>query len=198
MFLNHRPTVREFRRRVSSTLLAVLLTATAATASNVLFARQVRADVTFNSALFSLINSDRASAGLGPLQWDPQLAGIAQGGAYGGCGFNLNGRADDMMQRNYFSHTILGCGSQNVFAVMNAAGIGYSSAGENIGWSSGVTDPTAAAQWINTSYMNSAGHRANILNPQFNRVAVGSSATAPGQTWTGGGSSQTNVYVSTE
>jgi uncharacterized protein YkwD len=187
------------RHRLGAIALSAGVLAAVGTATlGATFTTHARADVTFDSALFSLINQDRASAGLGPLQWDPQLASIGDGGAYGGCGFTVHGRANDMLERNYFAHTIAGCGSQNVFSVMNADGIGYRSAGENISWVAGITDPASAAQWVNTGYMNSPGHRANILNPSFTRAAVGSALTAPGQTWSGGGSTQTNVYVSDE
>ncbi len=158
--------------------------------------RAVHADVTFDQALFALINQDRAANGLPPLRWNAQLNGIGEGTPYGGCGFTVAGRAEDMINRNYFSHTI--CGSQNVFSMMNAFGVPYSSAGENIGWESGYTDPTQAAQYLNTEFMNSPEHRANILNASFTDVGVGSWATLPGQQWTGGGGSFGNVFMASE
>jgi uncharacterized protein YkwD len=158
----------------------------------------VHADATFDQVLFTLINQDRASAGLPALRWNSQLSSIGESAPYGGCGFTVQGRAEDMIQRNYFSHTI--CGSQNVFNVMSADGVGYSSAGENIGWESGYTDPTQAATYLNTEFMNSTEHRDNILNPGYTDVGVGSWATLAGQQWSGCGCGQSfgNVFMASE
>ena len=192
-----RPTQTAFRRLrvgLAATATAVAGMAVVSTAAP----HAVHADATFDQVLFGLINQDRAAAGLPALRWNSQLSTIGESAPYGGCGFTVAGRAQDMIQRNYFSHTI--CGSQNVFNVMAADGVHYSSAGENIGWESGVTDPTAAAQYLNTEYMNSPEHKANILNPTFTDVGVGSWSTAPGQGWTGCGcgSSFQNVVMSSE
>ncbi|TMC48586.1 MAG: hypothetical protein E6J14_10850 [Chloroflexi bacterium] len=156
------------------------------------------ADGSFDSQLFSLLNQDRAANGLGPLQLDTRLASLSESGGYGGCGYGIAGRAEDMIQRNYFSHTILNCGGQNVFNVMRAYGVPTGSAGENIGWVSGTTNPGTAAQYINNQFMASPDHRANILNPNYTIVGVGSWWTAPGQTWSGGGSAESNALMATE
>ena len=184
-----RPRLR--RAGAAATALGMALVAAGTTAT-----RTVHADTTFDQALFTLINQDRAQAGLAPLRWNSTLGNLGESGSYGGCGFTVAGRAQDMIQRNYFSHTI--CGSQNVFNVMQAYGVAYRSAGENIGWESGLTDPQQAASYLNQMYMNSSEHRANILNPNFTDVGVGSWMTAPGQAWTGGGGSMQNVFMSTE
>jgi len=184
-------------RRIRRPFAFAVAAAAAVTATTWIAApRAVHADVTFDQALFTLLNQDRAANGVPALRWNDQLSGIGESAGYGGCGFNVNGRAADMIQRNYFSHTI--CGSQNVFNVMQADRISYRSAGENIGWESGYTDPTQAAQYLNTQFMNSADHRANILNPDFTDVGVGSWATAPGQVWTGGGAGLGNVFMASE
>jgi uncharacterized protein YkwD len=156
----------------------------------------VHADASFDQVLFSLINQDRAGAGLPALRQNTTLGSIGENADYGGCGFTVAGRSADMIARNYFSHTI--CGSQNVFNIMQAQGVRYSSAGENIGWESGYTDPTQAAQYLNQQFMNSSEHRANILNPSFTDLGVGSWSTAPGQVWSGGGGSYSNVYMASE
>ena len=153
----------------------------------------VHADASFDATLFSLINQDRAQNGLGALRWNGRLTSLAESQPYGGCGFWISGRAQDMIQRNYFSHTI--CGTQNVFNVMSADGLPYGWAGENIGWESGITDPVQAANYLNTQYMNSPEHRANILSPNYTDVGVGS---ATGDGWTGAGSPLSNVYMSVE
>jgi uncharacterized protein YkwD len=185
---------RRLRRALAHAVVATSIAAGAAawTAAP----RAVHADATFDQVLFSLINQDRAANGLPALRWNAQLSSLGESAPYGGCGFTVLGRAQDMIQRNYFAHTI--CGTQNVFNVMQADHVGYSSAGENIGWESGYTDPTQAAQYLNTEFMNSADHRANILNASFTDVGTGSWATAPGQVWTGGGGSFSNVFMASE
>lgn len=130
-------------------------------------ATPVRADAGNDSALFSYTNQDRASNGVRALSWNGTLSTIGEGGRYNGCPMTVYGRAVDMINRNYFSHTILGCG-QLVFSMMQAYGIGYRSAGENIGWNGG------GAAAINSAFMNSPEHRANILNGNYTSLGVGS------------------------
>lgn len=120
---------------------------------------------------------------------------MAENWSYGGCGFGIDGRAEDMVRRNYFSHTILNCGSQNAFNMMRAAAIPFSAAAENIGYCSGCSGASAAAQWINSHFMSSPEHEGNILNSSYTTVGIGSWWTAPGQTWSGTGSSMSNVVV---
>ena len=142
---------------------------------------------TFDAEMFQLINQDRAGNGVAPLAWNASLSGIGESTPYRGCGYTIAGRAEDMGERDYFSHQILDCGSEDVFTVMQSNGIDYQNAGENIGWSGGITDPVQAAIYQNTLYMNSSPHRANILDSAYDQVGVGSWDTAPGQTWSGGG-----------
>src|SRR5258708_8310642 len=89
------------------------------------------AAATADQALFSLTNQDRSSNGLHALLWHSTLSAIGESKPYGGCGFNVNGRSYDMIQRNYFAHPILHCG-QYLFNMMSAAGVHYPSASENI------------------------------------------------------------------
>jgi|GEM_PF-6726288 len=153
------------------------------------------ADVTFDQQLFNLMNQDRAANGLAPLQSSAPMASLAEDGTYTGCGYNVAGRAADMGARNYFSHTILNCGAKNAFDMLTSAGVPWTSAAENIGWEAGNLDPVAAAKLLNDQFMNSPGHRANILDPAATHVGVGSWSTASGQTWAGGGTPYHNVYV---
>jgi hypothetical protein len=156
------------------------------------------ANSTVDSVLFNLINQDRANAGLAPLRWSSTLGGIAESAPYGGCGFTVDGRAQDMLLRDYFSHTILNCGSQTVFNMMTADGVPLSHAGENISWVSGVTSAAAVAQYLNTSFMNSSEHRANILSTAYTEVGVGTAQTAPGAVWRAGCSTCSNVTIGIE
>ncbi|MBV8300376.1 MAG: hypothetical protein JOY68_00455 [Candidatus Dormibacteraeota bacterium] len=156
------------------------------------------ADSGADGTLFSLTNSDRASNGVASLSYSGTLQTIGEGGYYGGCGFAVHGRSVDMIERNYFAHPILNCG-QLVFSIMQAYGVPYRSAGENIGWVSGETSGGAAANYINGAFMNSPDHRANILDGNYTEMGVGSDATAPGQSWTGAGSpGYTNVWIFSE
>ena len=155
------------------------------------------ADAVFNERLFELINRERTGAGLAPVFASPELAGIAESAPYNGCGFPVAGRAADMGERNYFGHEIAGCG-KSVSHVLAASGLTYSGVAENIAWASALTDPLAAAANLHSQLMNSPGHRANILNPAFTAVGVGSWRTAPGKTWSGAGFPLSNVFIAVE
>jgi uncharacterized protein YkwD len=154
------------------------------------------ADATADQDLFSLTNQDRASNGLHALLWHATLSAIGESKPYGGCGFNVNGRSYDMIQRNYFAHPILDCNGQLVFNMMSASGINYRSAGENIGWDSGTGDAASSASYINQQFMNSTEHRDNILNTAYTHLGIGSDFTSG--TWSGGGSSLSNVWMFSE
>ena len=107
-------------------------------------------------AQFSLINQDRAANGVTALAYSASLARVAQ---Y---------RAQDMLNRNYFSHYDPSTGQLAFVGLLRLWGIPYSTAGENIAWS---TNPSMAA--INTMFMNSPEHRANILKAGYHRVGLG-------------------------
>ena len=105
---------------------------------------------------FSLVNQDRAANGAASLRFSGALARVAQ---Y---------RAQDMLNRNYFSHYDPATGQLAFVALMHLWGIPYSTAGENIAWS---TNPSMAG--INTMFMNSPEHRANILNGAYHQAGIG-------------------------
>jgi len=105
---------------------------------------------------FSLVNQDRSANGVAPLAYSAALARVAQ---Y---------RAQDMLNRNYFSHYDPSTGQLAFVQLLHLWGIPYTTAGENIAWS---TDPSMAA--INTMFMNSPDHRANILKAGYHRVGIG-------------------------
>jgi len=180
---------------IHHSLVAVVATAVVATFL-VMASPPAHADVTFDQQLLTLMNQDRAANGLGPLQSYAPMASLAENGNYSGCGYPVAGRAADLGSRNYFSHTILNCANRDVFDMLTSAGIPWTSAAENIGWEAGSVDPVAAAKLLNDQFMNSPGHRANILDPAATHVGVGSWRTASGQTWSGGGAPYSNVYVS--
>ena len=97
--------------------------------------------IVIGSTQQALINQDRAANGLGPLTWNGCLLNVARS------------NASRMAAQGAISHT-------NGPNVDLTCGLGHQ-AGENVGyWSAGIND----AQ-LNTMFMNSAGHRANILGP---------------------------------
>lgn len=107
----------------------------------------------FQDQVAQLVNNERAKNGLRPLVHRADLKNVAQK------------KAQDMINSNYFSHTSPNYGSP--FTMLKTFGISYRSAGENI--AKGQTTP----QEVMNSWMNSSGHRANILNPNYNCIGVG-------------------------
>jgi len=112
---------------------------------------------TSEAELVVLTNRARASAGLRSLKVDSALTSVARW------------RSKDMITRDYFSHTIPGYGK--VWDKLKAIGYCYKVAGENIGWNNYPDDVATAA--IQTMFMNSAGHRANILGAAWDHIGVG-------------------------
>ena len=103
--------------------------------------------------VIQLTNQQRAKNGLKPLTANWELSRVAR---Y---------KAMDMRDKNYFSHTSPTYGSP--FTMMKNFGISYRAAAENI--AAGQTTP----QEVVTAWMNSAGHRANILNGTYTQIGVG-------------------------
>ena len=107
--------------------------------------------------LVALTNRSRASAGLKALKVDSTLAGVARW------------RSKDMIERDYFSHTIPGYGK--VWDKLHAIGYCYKVGGENIGWNNYPDDIATAA--IHKMFMGSSGHRANILGKAWDVIGIG-------------------------
>jgi uncharacterized protein YkwD len=107
--------------------------------------------------LVALTNRSRASAGLKALRVDSTLSSVARW------------RSKDMIQRDYFSHSIPGYGK--VWDKLAAIGYCYKVGGENIGWNNYPDDIATAA--IHQMFMNSAGHRANIMGKAWDVIGVG-------------------------
>ena len=101
---------------------------------------------------FDLINAKRAEAGLSALKIDSQVQNVARV------------KAQDMVDNNYFSHTSPTYGSP--FDMMKSFGITYKAAGENIAGNS--SNSGAVNAW-----MNSEGHKANILSNNYNYTGIG-------------------------
>jgi uncharacterized YkwD family protein len=112
--------------------------------------------------VIDLTNAQRSKNGLPALKADSQLNGVAQK------------KSLDMQQNNYFSHTSPTYGSP--FDMMRDFGVTYKSAGENI--AQGQRTP----QEVVNAWMNSEGHRKNILSAKFTHIGVGYEGT--GKHWT--------------
>ncbi|MGC5327515.1 SafA/ExsA family spore coat assembly protein [Brevibacillus sp. SYSU BS000544] len=100
-----------------------------------------------------LVNAERQKNGLRPLVINWEVSRVAR---Y---------KSADMRDKNYFSHTSPTYGSP--FDMLRHFGITYRAAGENI-----AAGQTTASQ-VMQGWMNSAGHRQNILNPTFTQIGVG-------------------------
>lgn len=166
-------------------LLAAGLVAAGLSVAAVWHTQPASADGGADADLFALTNQDRASNGVPALVDNSTLSSIGENAPYSGCSGagTVSGRAQDMINRDYFSHQIPPCG-QYVWPMMTAYGVDYRSAGENIGWVGGISGADSAAQWINNAFMNSPDHRANILDPSYTDLGTGSAQTASGQSWT--------------
>lgn len=116
----------------------------------------------YEQEVVRLVNEIRAKNGLKPLTQDWELSRVAR---Y---------KSQDMKDNKYFSHTSPVYGSP--FQMIKDFGISYRSAGENI--ARGYATPQAVVN----AWMNSSGHRANILNASYTRIGVG--YVADGKYWT--------------
>ena len=86
-------------------------------------------------------------------------------------------RSRDMVERGYFSHDIPDIG--NVFRRLDVDGYCYELAGENIGWD--VDTDTAAPVAIQAMFMDSPGHRRNVLDARWDVVGIGAFKAADGR-----------------
>lgn len=118
--------------------------------------------LSYEKEVVRLVNVERAKNGLRELTYDWELSRVAR---Y---------KSQDMKDKNYFSHTSPTYGSP--FQMMKSFGITYRTAGENI--AKGQATPEAVVK----AWMNSSGHRANILNSSFTHIGVG--YVSGGNYWT--------------
>jgi len=119
----------------------------------------------FESQVIDLVNVERAKAGLNPLTENTNLSYVA------------TLKSEDMAKLNYFDHTSPTYGSP--FDMMKQFGVSYRAAGENIAM--GQTSP----EQVMNGWMNSEGHRKNILSPNFTQIGVGIARNAEGRLyWT--------------
>jgi uncharacterized YkwD family protein len=118
--------------------------------------------VLFEQRVVELTNGERAKHGLPPLEWDSALGTVA------------SEKSRDMAENNYFSHDSPTHGS--LMALLTKFGVTYLSAGENIALGQ-KTPEDAVICW-----MQSPGHRKNILMSNFTHIGVG--YVAEGHYWT--------------
>ncbi len=119
--------------------------------------------------LVTLTNRSRAAADLKSLKVDSTLTSIARW------------RSKDMIERDYFSHDIPGYGK--VFKKMDAEGFCYKVAGENIGWNTYPDD--VATKTVHEMFMESSGHRKNILGKSWDVIGIGAYKGSDGKKmWT--------------
>ncbi|MFF2997972.1 sigma-70 family RNA polymerase sigma factor [Streptomyces sp. NPDC057950] len=127
-------------------------------------ASKAAAPATTVAQVVALVNKERSTAGCGPLTEDAQLEKAAQA------------HSDDMAARNFFEHT--NPDGADPGQRITAAGYRWSTYGENI--AQGQQTPEAVME----SWMNSPGHRANILNCAFKNIGVGVHKGSGGPWWT--------------
>lgn len=107
----------------------------------------------YEQQVVELTNKEREKQGLSPLKANAELSRVARE------------KSNDMANNNYFDHNSPQYGSP--FDMMKAYGITYRTAGENI--ARGQQTP----EEVVNGWMNSEGHRANILNGDFTEIGVG-------------------------
>jgi len=103
--------------------------------------------------ILNLVNQERKKQGLNPLVLSDKLTSIA------------NTKAQDMANKHYFSHNSPTYGSP--FEMLQHFGVNYTSAGENI------AAGQKTAREVMDAWLNSSGHRANILNANYTQLGVG-------------------------
>ena len=118
------------------------------------------------TAVLCLHNRERAARGLPPLKENAKLRAAAES------------HSSDMVRRTFFDHDAPGGGGDMVDRIL---GTGYAdgaawSLGENIAWGTGEL---ATAGQIQRAWMESPGHKTNILRRQFREIGIGIALGAP-------------------
>ncbi|MGD9568395.1 MAG: CAP domain-containing protein [Sedimentibacter sp.] len=114
----------------------------------------------YEQKVVELVNVERTKAGLPALKLDTAMSDIARM------------KSKDMADNNYFAHQSPTYGSAG--DMLTKFGIRWSAWGENL--ASGQRTPEAVV----TAWMNSSGHRANIMSTNFSRIGVGYVTNANG------------------
>jgi uncharacterized YkwD family protein len=117
-------------------------------------------NLTYEQKVAELVNIERQKAGLSALTFDQSVSNVART------------KSKDMAANNYFAHQSPTYGSAG--DMLTKFGIRWSAWGENI--ASGQRTPEAVV----TAWMNSSGHRANILSSNFSKIGVGYAVNSNG------------------
>jgi uncharacterized protein YkwD len=142
-------------------ILSIMLIGSGALATNLATTPECRdalggadAQATLNrEQVCELVNRVRNENGLPPIRLSARLSNVAQN------------HANDMFEQGYFSHT--NQRGESSFDRIVKEGITYNAAGENI--AKGQPTP----QEVMKSWMNSPGHRSNILSNKFGKIGIG-------------------------
>ena len=110
-------------------------------------------------AIFQRVNQERAAAGLPALSYNTTMEHYARI------------KSKDMGDNGYFSHEDLQ--GKLITEQMKADGVSYRAWGENIAYIQGMSDNNALATKFMDNWMNSSGHRANILSTNFSSIGIG-------------------------
>jgi len=139
-------------------------TETTTAASTSTTTNNTQTDNTQAAQVLALVNKERAKENLAPLKLNTALTKVAQL------------KSEDMKNKNYFNHTSPTYGSP--FAMMQQFGINYKYAGENI------AKGQKTAEAVVTAWMNSEGHRKNIMNKNFTEMGLGYVKSGSTTYWT--------------
>ena len=109
--------------------------------------------------IYNKVNEERSKNGVSTLSYNTTMEKYARI------------KSQDMGDNNYFDHKDLN--GNLITAKMQNDGVTYSAWGENIAYISGISDANALAEKFMTNWMNSQGHRANILSTNFSSIGIG-------------------------
>ncbi len=123
--------------------------------------RTISGDSVVEKIIVELVNHEREKNGLSALRYDYHLQSAARQ------------HSQDMLKHNYFSHSAPSKELQNPGDRVYQTGLSDCVVGENIAVHSLEGSSDAIAQRLMDQWMNSPGHRANILKPEFTGIGVG-------------------------
>ena len=122
-------------------------------------------NLTYEQKVVELVNVERQKAGLPALKMDASISNVARA------------KSKDMAVNNYFAHQSPTYGSAG--DMLRQYGISWHAWGENI--AAGQSTP----EIVVNAWMNSSGHRANILSSNFSKIGVGYVTSSSGRPyWT--------------
>ncbi|ONI43729.1 hypothetical protein AN640_06160 [Candidatus Epulonipiscium fishelsonii] len=143
----------KFKRFLIIGLATMILIPTANVQANLLTPVEAIQNEVIIAQMLDYINVERARVGAGPLQLDVQLIQVAQA------------KSEDMHAHKILSHTSPTYGS--VANLLRYFDVNYTKMGENI------AQGQPAVHTVMRAWMNSPGHKANILNPRFTHIGIG-------------------------